>query len=149
MGSSVCGMEHDGYLWGDAETTYADWKGTAQLDQAGYVPSLGELVGLDESTWFIIGIDIGGGEHGHDLHVIAVPVENKWRGEGDIFPKIAAENGGEVHATDFLIHDVDPYAILRSISHMFDLRLRVARFVDDGGIPIRIVAHGDVPEQPL
>ncbi|MEV0287961.1 hypothetical protein AB0H36_27925 [Kribbella sp. NPDC050820] len=43
-----------------------------------------------------------------------------------------------------MIHDVDPYDVLRRITHYFELRLR-HRGTDD--LPIRIVALADVPEQ--
>ena len=120
------------YLWGDAEVTYPDWKGTAQLDERMTGRSLYELVGLDQDDWMIVGLDLGGGEHRHSLHVVAVPAGT------DIHEQ------GEVRATDFLIHDVDPYEVLQQMTHMFELRLRLRALV---GREIRIVERSDVPEQ--
>jgi hypothetical protein len=137
-------MMQDGFLWGDAEVTYPDWKGTAQLDQRMTGDrSLNEIVGLDRDKWFIIGLDIGGGEHAHDLHVVAVHRDVVPEG-GGVLPKIAAANGGEIPATEFRIHDVDPYEVLRAITQMFELRLRLSGCQD---LPIRIMSQSDVPEQ--
>ena len=137
--------ETNGQIWGDAETTYVDWKGTAQLDQRMTLPApaIEDAVGLDRDEWSVVGFEIGGGEHDHDLHVYAV-ARNLIPGGGDVWPKVAAENGGEIPATDFLIHDVDPYAFLKSITHMFELRMRS---VGSGDLPIRVIRRSDVPEQ--
>ncbi|WP_371031322.1 hypothetical protein [Pseudoclavibacter sp. JSM 162008] len=131
------------YIWGDAEVTYDDWHGTAQLDQRMTGPSLYELVSIDQEAWFIVGIELGGGELSHDLHVFAVDRESVPEG-GDVLPKIAAANGGEIPVTDFLIHNVDPYQILKAITHSLDIRLRLARSVD---FPIRVQALSDSPPQ--
>jgi hypothetical protein len=121
------------YVWGDAEVTHPDWKGTAQLDQkiTGQT-SLYDLVGLDHDEWMIIGLDLGGGEHKHNLHVIAVPAGTN------------IHDQDEIQATDFLIHDVDPYRLLKAMSHVFELRMRLRALVN---VPIRIVELSDVPEQ--
>lgn len=60
--------------------------------------------------------------------------------------KAGTNNHGkdEVRATDFLIHDVDPYEVLQSMTRMFDLRLQKAALV---GTQIRIVRRDDMPEQ--
>lgn len=135
----------DGYLWEEASVTYPDWKGTLQLDQSMTQKGIEEVVGLDPDEWMVLGIDIGGGEHDHHLRVIAVSRSIFPEG-GDVFPKIAESNGGEIPATEFLIHDVDPYEVLKKITHMLDIRLRPRR-IADSGIPVRIVDQGDVPEQ--
>lgn len=135
----------DGHLWDEANVTYPDMKGTAQLDVSMTRARIEQLVGLDDNKWHVIGLDIGGGETDHDLRVIAIPTDNMPDG-GDVLREISAASGGEVQATEFLIHDADPYEILRAISHVFELRLRVARLTDED-IRVRIVAHGDVPEQ--
>jgi hypothetical protein len=121
------------YVWGEAEVTYPDWKGTAQLDErmTGQT-SLYDLVGLNHDEWLIIGLDLGGGEHKHNLHVIAVPAGTNIHGQD------------EVQATDFLIHDVDPYQVLQAMTHVFELRMRLRGLV---GVSIRIVEQSDVPEQ--
>jgi len=90
-----------------------------------------------------VGFEIGGGEHDHDLHVLAVNRDIVPEG-GGVFPKIAAANGGEIPVTDFLMHDVDPYAILKAITHSFELRMRP---VGAEGLPIRVTRPSDVPEQ--
>lgn len=123
--------------------TIADWHGTAQLDERRTGKQLHELVGLDYDDWMILGLDIGGGESHHDLHVPAVDRTIVPDGS-DVLPKIAGAHNGEIPVTDFLIHDVDPYELLKAITHVLDLRLRVARTV---GIPIRITSLADIPEQ--
>jgi hypothetical protein len=133
----------DGFLWRDARVTYPDWSGTAQLDQRMTSAGLEEVVGLDPDEWFAIGIDIGGGERDHDLRVVAVH-RSVVVGESDVLPKIAAANGGEIPATEFLIHDVDPYAVLKAITHMFEMHM-TRRGASEW--PIRIMSRSDVPEQ--
>lgn len=133
----------DEYLWDDATVTYPDWTGTAQLDRRITAPSIGSVVGLDPGEWLVIGFEIGGGEHAHRLKVVAVRRSDVPEG-GDILPSIAEANGGEIPATEFLVHDVDPYAVLKAITHQFKLRMRAR---GTGDLPIRIVALGDVPEQ--
>ena len=135
----------DGHLWGEASVTYPDMKGSAQLDVSMTRARIEQLVGLDDNEWFVIGLDIGGGDTAHQLRVIAIPRDNMPAGD-DVLPKISAVSGGEIQATEFLIHDVDPYEILRAISHVFELRLRVAKLADED-IHVRIVAHSDIPEQ--
>lgn len=130
-------MEEDGYIWGEASVTYPDMKGTAQLDEAMTKPTIEHVVGLDPEQWNVIGLDIGGGELAHNLHVIAIPNDG-------VTPREEHAERGEVRATDFLIHDVDPYDVLRQITHVFDLRLRSRGYEN---VDIRVVAHGDVPEQ--
>lgn len=134
-------MDSDGFIWRDAEVTYPDWKGTAQLDQRITAPGIAEVVGLDPKRWFVVGFDMGGGETRHDLHVIAV---DRSKVGDDSLSQIAEANGGEIPVTDFLIHDVDPYEVLRKITHVFELRMRVRAASD---IPIRVVGLSDVPEQ--
>lgn len=132
-------MNGEGYLWGDATVTYPDMVGTAQLDERLTGRTVERVVGLDPKEWFVVGLDIGGGEHAHSLHVVAV----HRTGDRNL-AAIATANSGVLPVTDFLIHDVDPYAVLREITHMFELRLRTRASV---GHEIRVVDHGDVPEQ--
>lgn len=134
----------DSYTWGDASVTYPDWSGTAQLDQRITGEGLHEIINLPKG-WHVIGLDLGGGEHGHDLHVVAVRDE-LFDQFGDL-PSIAQAHGGAVPAAEFLVHDVDPYEVLRRITHMFELRLRV-RIIAEQRIPIEIHQLGDIPEQP-
>ncbi|KJL35474.1 hypothetical protein [Microbacterium azadirachtae] len=130
-------------IWRDAEVTYPDWNGTAQLDQRMTAPGIETLIGLDPDEWFVIGLDIGGGEHKHELRVVAVAREHVPDG-GDVLPRIADANGGAIPVTEFLVHDVDPYEILQRITHMFELRMRVRGARD---LPIKVTALGDVPTQ--
>lgn len=134
----------EGFIWRAAEVTYADWSGNAQLDQRMTADGLEQYVGLDPDEWMIVGFDIGGGEHGHELRVIAVPHDVIPDG-GDVYPKIAAANAGEIPATEFLVHDVDPYELLQKFTHVFELRMRAQGARD---LPIRIMARADLPEQP-
>lgn len=134
----------ESYIWGEASVTYPDWNGTVRLDQRKTVAPLADLIGLDADSWMIIGFDIGGGEHEngrHTLNVYAVSRE-LITATADVMPQIAADHGGEIPVTQFLVHDVDPYEILRTITHQFDLRLRSRGSRD---FPIRVVELGDVP----
>ncbi|WP_243226698.1 hypothetical protein [Microbacterium sp. CIAB417] len=133
----------NGFIWRDAAVTYADWEGTAQLDQRLTGPGIEETVGLNRDEWMVIGIDIGGGELEHDLRVIAVHRDRIPDG-GGVLPRIAEANEGEIPATEFLIHDVDPYAVLQAITHVFELRMRLS---GASGLPIRVIEQSDVPEQ--
>lgn len=130
------------YEWRKAEVTYPDWSGTAQLDQRMTAAGIEEVVGLDPDRWTVVGIHIGGGERAHDLHVVAVD-HAIFPDGNDVFPRIAEANGGVIPATDFLVHDVDPYKVLQAITHVFELRLRHRGTRD---IPIRVTALGDAPE---
>ena len=134
----------DGTLWRAAEVGSADWIGSAQLGQRRSA-DMAELAGLDSEKWLIIGFEISGGDHGHDLRVIAVH-RDLIPEAADVLPNIAAEHGGEIPATEFLVRDVAPYDVLQAISHRFELRMR-ARGARD--LPIRITARMDGPEQPL
>lgn len=49
----------DGTLWRDAEVTYPDWNGTAQLDQRMTPASLEQVVGLDRDEWHIRIVALG------------------------------------------------------------------------------------------
>ncbi|MFV9424943.1 hypothetical protein [Microbacterium sp. S1037] len=131
------------FIWRDAKVTYPDWNGTAQLDQKRTDELLEEIIGLDRNEWMIVGIDIGGGESGLDLHVVAVHHTDIPAGS-DVLSTIADLNGGEIPVTDFLIHNVEPFYLLRRIIHQFQLRLRVH---GAGNHPFRVKALGDVPEQ--
>lgn len=73
------------YIWRDAEATYPDWNGTAQLDQRMTAAGVEELIGLDRDEWFVIGLDVGGGEHKHVLRVVAVAREDIPDG-GNVLP---------------------------------------------------------------
>lgn len=122
--------------WNDAEVQYGDWRGTVQIDDrrigSDILPE--GAVGLDRENWRIVGLHIYGGGGGYDLHVLAVPREPDATDMGD----------REILATDFLIHDVDPFEILRRIALRFDLRVRDRSLV---GRPIVIAHRADIPEQ--
>ena len=64
-----------------------------------------------------------------------------WRGDGqrwardllpeaaDVFPGLAADHGGQIPATEFLVYDVEPYDVLQAITNRFELKMRArARF---------------------
>lgn len=134
----------DGLIWRPAEVASADWSGTAQLMQRRSA-DLAQLAGLDSEKWLIVGFDIRDGDHGHELRVVAVD-RDLVPEAADVYPKIAAEHGGQIPATEFLVHDVEPYEVLQAITQRFELRLR-ARGTRD--LPIRIIAQSEGPEQPL
>ncbi len=134
----------DGFVWRAAEVTFSDWNGTAQLNQWRSA-DLAELAGLDSEKWLIVGFEIGGGERGHHLRVVALH-RDLIPEAADVFPKIAGENGGVIPATEFTVHDVEPYDVLQALSHNFQLRMR-ARGTRD--LPIWIESQVEGPEQPL
>ncbi|PPF36351.1 hypothetical protein [Rathayibacter sp. AY1A3] len=136
-------MTNKGELWGDARVGFPDWSGTAQLDQrrTGERARLEDVIGLDHEEWMILGIELGGGEveHGrHDLHVVAV------RRSDLPATKVDFDYNEEIPVTDFLVHNVDPYGILRAITHSFELRFRHRGW---GEHPLRVVSLSDVPKQ--
>lgn len=136
----------DSYTWGEASVTYPDWHGTVQLDQRKTVAPLADLIGLDSEAWLIIGFDIGGGERENGRHTFNVYAVDRdlIPATSDVLPQIAADNGGEIPVTQFLVHNVDPYDILRTITHQLDLRFRSRGSRE---IPIRVTSLGDVPPQ--
>jgi hypothetical protein len=141
---TTLGAMNGGFIWRAAEGTSSDWNGTAQLDHRRSA-DLARLAGLDSEKWLIIAFDIGGGENSHDLRVVAVD-RDLIPEAADVLPRIAADHGGEIPATEFLVHDVEPYDVLQTISRRFELRMR-ARATRD--LPIRIVSQVHGPEQPL
>ena len=134
----------DGFIWRPAEVTFPDWIGTAQLSQRRSA-DLAELAGLDTEKWLIVGFDISSGQHGHDLRVVAVH-RDLLPEAADVFSTISAEHGGQIPATEFLVHDVEPYEVLQAITNKFAMRMR-ARGTRD--LPIRITSQSEGPEQPL
>ena len=128
----------DGEVWGEASVTYPDWQGTAQLDERLTVPwaGLARSVGLDRDKWQVVGFSIGGGEHGYNLRVVATPL--------DVWEKTKADDDAEIEATEFLVHDVDPLAILQQMTHVFELKMRL-RGLD--GRQVRIRALSDLPKE--
>ncbi|MBO4140145.1 hypothetical protein J5U46_08325 [Micromonospora tulbaghiae] len=128
----------DGEAWGEASVTYPDWKGTAQLDERMTVPwkGLARTVGLDGDQWQVVGFSIGGGEHGYDLRVVATPV--------DVWEKVKPDDDAEIEVTEFLVHNVDPLAILQQMTHVFELKMRL-RGLD--GRQVRVRALSDLPSE--
>ncbi|MEV5819387.1 hypothetical protein AB0L22_09440 [Micromonospora haikouensis] len=118
--------------------TYPDWKGTAQLDERMTVPweGLARKVGLNGDQWQIVGFSIGGGEHGYDLRVVAAP--------SDALAKAMADDDAEIEVTEFLVHDVDPLAILQQMTHVFELKMRRRGI---GGRQVRVRALSDLPSE--
>lgn len=128
----------DGFIWGDASVTYPDWEGTAQLDERLTVPweGLARTVGLDNDQWQIVGFNIGGGEEGYDLRIVATPL--------DVWRKIKADGDAEIEVTEFRVHDVDPLAILQQMTHVFELKM-LLRGID--GRRVRVRALSDLPSE--
>ena len=50
----------------------------------------------------------------------------------------------EIEATEFLVHDVDPLAILREMTHVFELKMRHRGL---GSRPVRIRSSSDLPSE--
>lgn len=128
----------DGYVWGEASVPFPDWKGTAQLDERMTLPweGLAKAVGLDSDQWQLVGFDIGGGEDGYDLRVVATPV--------DVWAKVKLDDDAEIEVTEFLVHGVDPLAILRQMTHVFELKMHL-RVLD--GRQVRVRASSDLPTE--
>lgn len=132
-------MDEDS-IWGPASVTYPDWNGTAQLDQRRTTAGIEEQVGLDPERWMVVGLDIGGGELSHALHVVAIDRALVPEG-GDVLPKIASSNGGNLPVTEFRVSGVDPYDLLRAVTHQFELRMRLRGTRE---LPIQVVTRADV-----
>lgn len=128
----------DGDIWGEARVSFPDWKGTAQLDERRTIPweGLARTVGLDPDRWQMVGFDIGGGEGGYELRVVAAP--------SDVWEKVAADDSAEIEVTEFLVHDVDPLKLLQQMTHVFELKMR-ARWI--GERQVRIRALSDLPSE--
>jgi hypothetical protein len=119
----------DPYEWGEAAVSYPDWVGTAQLDQKLTEPvDVYDLTGIDRDEWLIVGLDFGGGESGmHNPHVIAVR-------KSELYGRHISEIAN-VRAADIQIHDVDPFELLRQMTHLLDMRFRI-RAVEQATITI-------------
>lgn len=126
------------FIWRDAEVTYPDWSGTAQLDERKTnTETIDQRLGLSENE-HVVGLDIGGGENHQSLHVIVA----QW----EAIKALKDGETDELEVTDYLVHDVDPFEFLRSITHMFELRMsiRIAQ-----GKTIRVTKRSDIPEQSV
>ncbi|MFF0318847.1 hypothetical protein ACFYPH_29925 [Micromonospora sp. NPDC005252] len=108
------------------------------LDERMTVPweGLARTVGLDGDQWQVVGFSIGGGEHGYDLRVVATPV--------DVWEKVKPDDDAEIEVTEFLVHNVDPLAILQQMTHVFELKMRL-RGLD--GRRVRVRALSDLPSE--
>lgn len=131
------------YVWREAEVSYPDFKGTAQLDKKMTGTSGFAVAGIDPDRWLVIGLDIGGGEDDHELRVVAIDQGIVPEGQGDVLNYLN-EKHGHIPVTEILLHDVDPYEVLKSITHSFELRLRSRNAV---GKTIKVTALGDIPQQ--
>lgn len=128
----------DGEIWGEASVTYPDWKGTAQLDERKTVPWVGlaRTVGLSREQWQVVGFSTGGGEHGYHLRIYTAP--------RDVWEKVKPDDRAEVEVTEFLVHDVDPLAVLQRMTHVFELSMRI-RGLDNHRVRVR--ALSDLPSE--
>ncbi|MEJ9077405.1 hypothetical protein WKY82_03185 [Gordonia malaquae] len=122
-----------GEVWNDASTTYSDWRGTAQLDSR-MSADLHELVGLDQESWVILGLEIGGGERdGFDhLAVLAAPAGTDF-------------TGPRLEATKFYVTHIKPVDALANLMYSFDLRLRAKGF---DGFEIKVADSASLPGDP-
>lgn len=130
-------------VWREASLTYPDFVGTAELDHRMTGDSGFKLAGIDEEKWHVIGFDIGGGELGHQVRVVAIEKESIPEGDGNIIARLMKEHG-HLPVHELLLHDVDPYEFLKNISHQFELRMRASYTVDKD---IVVTTLGDIPEQ--
>lgn len=128
----------DGDIWGDANVTFPDWKGTAQLDERMTTPweGLARTFGLDPDRWQVVGFSIGGGEHGHDLRIVAAPQ--------DVWARANSDDNAEIEVTEFLVHNVDPFDVLKRMTHVFELKMTL-RHVD--GQRVRVRTLSDLPTE--
>lgn len=114
---------NDGYKFEEASTAYGDWVGTASLDNDQLGASIYELTGIDQESWEIIALDIGGGPTMRTV-VVAVPRSGVGIPIGQ----------GEISASSFEV-DVDPFELLRQIARPLEIRL-VSKFARDKTITI-------------
>ncbi|QZH58868.1 hypothetical protein K1X22_21820 [Mycolicibacterium farcinogenes] len=108
----------DPYVWGDAEVTHTDWTGTAALDEKLTGPTdIYDYTGVDRDEWTIVGLDFGGGETGmHTPSVIAVRESEL---DGRHITDLSAVNAAEIQ-----IHGLDPFELLKKMTHYLDMRFR-------------------------
>ena len=52
---------------------------------------------------------------------------------------------GELQVTVLVLHDVDPYAVIRAMTHVAEFRMRTRRVL---GVTLRVTSAADIPEQP-
>jgi hypothetical protein len=97
---------------------------------------LARTVGLNHEQWQVVGFSIGGGESGYHLRVYAAP--------RDVWERVQPDDGADVEVTEFLVHDVDPLAILQRMTHVFELNMRI-RGLDNRRVRVR--ARSDLPSE--
>jgi hypothetical protein len=131
------------FVWREAEVTYPDFRGTAQLDEKKTGTNGLTLAGIDHEKWLVVGINIGGGEGAHELRVVAVDKEPIPVDVENIFDFLLQKHG-HIPVTELLLHDVDPYEVLKSLTHVFELRLRSRNTV---GQTLLVTGRGDIPVQ--
>ena len=134
------------YTWGEASVTYPDSKGTVQLDQIATRKTLNEITGVPDE-WMIVGLDGGGGEvldhagkprpHPHYMSALVVPADTNLTA--------AIEENGYLPVTMLALHDVDPYDVIRTMTHVVEFRMHIRRLDD---VELQVIDEGDVPEQP-
>lgn len=127
--------------WGPAEVPYPDFKGTAQLDYKITGESGFSQAGIDENKWRVVGFDLGGGEQSHDAVVIAID-EDLISEAGGL--EQLKEQRGYIPVTELHLHEVEAYELLKSITHVFDLRM-LRRHMNHRDI--RVVSAEDIPPQ--
>jgi len=133
------------YIWGDASVGFPDWHGTVQLDEIRTRRSLNEITGVPDH-WRIVGLDWGGGEEldhranprsqPHEMSAVVVPAE------ADIDALV--EQHGHLPVTMLALHNVDPYAVIKAMTHVVEFRMRRRNVV---GLTMRVTESGDIPEQ--
>jgi len=61
-----------------------------------------------------------------------------------VWEKFKPDNGAELEVTEFLVHKVDPLAILQQMTHMFELSMRIRGLGDQR---VRVRALSDLPSE--
>jgi hypothetical protein len=117
------------------------WHGVARLEQRSTDLSLEESVGLSPDSWKIVGMDLGGGECDHGLRVMAVRRNDIMQGDSAL-GQLAESSGGAIPVTEFLLHGINPYDFLVSVTQIFGLHLRIDELAN---LPLRVVMHTDLP----
>lgn len=131
------------YVWKEASVTYTDFIGTAALDHRMTGESAYSTAGIDEEKWLVVGFDIGGGEHDHQLKVVAVDLENIPVDQTNVIDYLMKEHG-HIPVQELMLHDVDPYKFLKQITHVFELRMRINHHSDK---EIVVTGVTDIPKQ--
>jgi hypothetical protein len=109
----------DGELWGDASVTYPIGRAPRSLTSGRRCrgQGLARTFDLGADAWEVIGISIGEVKHLFKVKIVATP--------SGVWENFTPDDGGEIEVTEFLVHDADPLAVLRQITHMSELKMLI------------------------